>query len=191
MRFVQTAAALAATLAFTLLPPAAAFAAVGVSITVQSGVLGDYTNTSGAAQQDAHFSASSNLNFTTGSGANQANKVYSESVNIAASGSESDDLTSLTDALGAAMDCAAVKAVVLFADATNVNNIVVGNAAATIWSAPFDADTDTITIQPGGKLILENPTAGGWTVDSTHKLLKLANSSSGSAVTGKLFVICI
>lgn len=188
MRFLTAFAALAA-LACSLLAAYPAAAAPGVSVTVTVGVQGDYTNTAGLATQDAHVATRSDLAFLTGTGANQANKVYSENVSISASSSESDDLTTATDALGAALGLTSVKAVVFLADSTNTNNVVFGNAASNGWSAPFDASTDTISVPPGGRLVLINPTAAGWTVDSTHKLLKVANSSSGTVVTGKLYIL--
>jgi hypothetical protein len=172
-----------------VLAPIAAFATPGVNVTVTAGVNGDYTGLAGIAAQDAHLATRRDLTFLTGSAANQAGKVYTESVSIAASSSESDDLTTATDALGATLGLTAVKAVFFLADTTNTNSVVFGNAASNGWSAPFDAATDTISVPPGGELVLMNPTAGGWTVDSSHKLLKIANSSSGTAVTGRLIII--
>lgn len=185
-RRAQLAAMLLLGLVFA---PALALAAPQVNVIVTVGVQGHYTNRVGAAAQDALVANRLALNFLTGTGVNQAGKVYAENVSIAASSSENDDLTTVLDALGTALGLTAVKAVVLCADATNTNSIVVGNAGSNPWSAPFDAATDTITIPAGGCAVLLNPTAGGWTVDSTHKVLKLANSSSGTAVTGKLYVI--
>lgn len=186
MRFKILAACSALALAFVAAP---ALAAPGVNMVVSVGAVGDYTNSSGRASQDAHISDRIDLNFLTGSGINQGGKVYTETVSLAASASENDDLTTSADALGATIGLTAVKAVVLIADKTNTNPIVLGNAASNGFSAPFDAATDTVSVPAGGALVLMNPTAAGWTVDSTHKVLKIANGGSGTGVTGKLIII--
>lgn len=163
----------------------------GLKLDVFVKVVGDYTNSAGVAALDAKISEELLVEFLTGSGLDQASKVYTEALSIAASSSETLDLTTLTDPLGAALSFGAVKAVVILADATNANTILVGNAASNQWAAPFDAATDVVKVMPGGALVLLNPTAAGWTVDSTHKSLKLANSAGGSVVTGSLVVIGI
>lgn len=161
----------------------------GLSISTILQIIGDYTNTAGLAAQDAHVSQRDEIAWTTGSSANQATKLYTSALNIAASGNTTLDLTALTDAQGAALTFASIKAIILIADAANVNNVVLGNAASNQFAAFFDAATDTVSIPPNGAFYIANPTAAGWTVDGTHKSLKLANSSSGSAVTGELYIL--
>ena len=129
------------------------------------------------------------LSLVAGSGAaGKSDGMFTRAINLAGSATVTDTLSALTDALGKSIALADVQAIYLEADASNVNNIVVGNAASHPWQGPFDAATDTVAIKPGGVLLLADPT--GWAVTSgSSDQLKLTNSSSGAAVTGKLIVI--
>lgn len=132
------------------------------------------------------------LNFTTGSGVTSgyADLMYEAAINIAASSTSVLDLAgSLVDAFGNTITFARIKAIIIMADSTNVNDIVVGNTAANQFTGPLGGATHTVACPPGGFLAMGAP-ATGWTVTAaTGDNLKLANSSSGSAVTGKLIII--
>lgn len=130
------------------------------------------------------------LDLVNGTGAGEANAIYHDAFSIAASGSASYDLAgALTDALGQATVFSAVKAILLIADSTNTNNVVLGNGANP-FVGPFDDGTATITLKPGATLLVTDPSAAGWTVTAgTGDILKLANSGAGSAVTGTIVII--
>lgn len=138
----------------------------------------------GAAQQ---VDVAEILTLLAGNGAvGKSDKMVTQAIDIAASGSSSVNLTTATDAFGVALGMAKVQLVLLTADATNTNDIVVGNG-----TDPFvfgDAGTDTVAVKPGGALVIFNPD-GYPVVASTGDQLKLANSAAGSVVTGSLVVI--
>jgi len=124
-----------------------------------------------------------------GTGLNQANALYIDDFSIAASGSLSIDLTSLTDRFGEALTFSKVKEILLIADATNTNDVVYGNGTNP-FVGPLSAGTATITVKPGNVFHVSNYSASGWTVtDTTADTIKLANSGSGSAVTGTIVIV--
>jgi len=133
-------------------------------------------------QQD--FSLHERVSLTTGTTANKADQVFSDSRTIAASGSESLDLAgSLTNAFGESVTFAEVVAIVVVADAGNTNDVVVGGASENAFAAPFGDASDKVKVKPGGFLVLAAPGDPAYAVTAgTGDLLQIANSSSGSAV---------
>jgi hypothetical protein len=129
------------------------------------------------------------FDFTSGTGANQINKVWADERTLTASATEELDLAGvLTDAFGAVITFATIKGIILIADASNTNDVVIGNAAATQFVGPFGAATHTIAVKPGG-LFMDVLGGTGWSVSggSTDKL-KLANSAGGTSVVFKIII---
>lgn len=140
------------------------------------------------------LSAPLNLAFTkaltTGTGANQADKLWSNTSTIAASGTDSIDLAgSLSDAFGAALTFARIKAVVVVAAAGNTNDVQVVRPASN--GAPlFLAAGDGIPVRPGGMFCWVCGDATGVAVTAgTGDLLNVSNSAGGSSVTYDIVVI--
>ena len=124
-----------------------------------------------------------------GVGAGQADKMFSDARSIAASQSQDLDLAGvLTDPLGGTLTFAKVKAIYIKAAATNTNSVVVGGAASNAFVGPWSADATT-ALPPGGVLLLVHGGAGWPVTASTGDLLKIANSSSGSAVAYDIIII--
>lgn len=130
------------------------------------------------------------LQFTSGTGANQADILWADQRDIAASSSEDLDLAGvLADAFGATVAAAEVVAILIIAADANTNNVVVGDAAAPV---PLFAGTNpTHAIKPGGFMFLAAPGAAGlFTVGAgSTDDLKIANSSSGSSVTYQIAIL--
>lgn len=127
----------------------------------------------------------------SGTTAGSADTVYlEEAYSIAASGSQNFDLSgALTDPLGGAAVFAKVDVIVIKASASNTNNVLLGGAASNGFVGPFADATDILSIKPGGQATLYAGTAG-WTVTAgTGDILKIANSSSGTAVVFDLAII--
>ncbi len=129
--------------------------------------------------------------FSTGSGANQANKLFSDQRTLSASASEDLDLNgSLTDAFGQTLTFTKVRGVIISAAAGNTNNVIVGNASANGAALFFGATTHTATIRPGGMLAVTAPDSTAYGVTAgTGDLLHVANSGAGTAVTYDVIVI--
>lgn len=131
------------------------------------------------------------LALADGSAADQANAIYIDAFSIAASGSPNIDLAGggLTDRLGNALNFTAVKAILLIADRTNTNNVVLGNGTNP-FVGPFGAGSNTLSVEPGGQILLATRSAAGWAVaGGSADVLKLANSGGGSAVTGTIVIV--
>jgi len=127
----------------------------------------------------------------SGTGANQADKVWSDTRTITASGTDDIDLAGvLLDAFGAALTFAKVKLIAVAAYAANTNNCVVGNAAATQFVGPFGAATHTVAVAPGGFFMVGRPDAAGWAVGAgASDLLRVTNSAGGTSVTYDVVIL--
>lgn len=126
-----------------------------------------------------------------GTGAGQANAVYVDDFSIAASGSLEYDLAStLEDAHGNSIVFTAVKEILVIADDTNTNNVVVGNGTDP-FVGPFSAGTVTVALKPGGFFhVSDGYSAAGWSVGAgASDDLKLTNSGAGTAVTGTVVIV--
>ena len=133
----------------------------------------------------------STKSITNGTGANQANAVYIDYFSIAASGTLDIDLSgSLEDAHGNVLVFTAIKEILLAADSTNTNDVILGNGGANSFLGPLGAAAHTITLKPGQRTGMTNYSAAGWSVTAgTGDILRVANSSSGTAVTGAITIV--
>lgn len=131
------------------------------------------------------------LEFTTGTGANQATTVFSDQRTLTASSTETLDLSgSLTDAFGNVIAFTKIKAIIIYAAIANTNDVVVGGAAGTQFVAPFGSATDKVNVKPGGFFAISAPDASGLAVvNASTDSLKIANSSSGTSVTYDIVII--
>lgn len=128
---------------------------------------------------------------------------------IAASGSASIDLTSLTDILGATgVSLARVKAIVIrLLSATDDTTIGTAAASVTIdntvtnalssqsnsgWfsnAAEGAANGSKFAIPNGGVLAFGTPAAAGVLVDPTHKVVKVTNNDAGLAAKVQISLV--
>jgi len=128
---------------------------------------------------------------TDGTGANQCQKLFSDTRTIAASGNEDLDLagTGLQDMLNVNLALTAVKVLYVKAADANTNDVVIKGAASNGFLGPFGAAAHTVTLKPGQFFLVTNLTASGWTVTAgTGDLLNVANSSSGSSVSYDIII---
>lgn len=140
---------------------------------------------SGSFTPDIRFSN----DFTSGIGANQADRLFTDDRQIAASGTEDLDVAGgLTDAFGATITMARVKAVFFQAALANINNVVIG-AGTNPWLTALGA-TGTITLRPGAWFGLCAPDAVAYAVTAaTGDILKVANSGAGTVVNYTVMIL--
>lgn len=124
-----------------------------------------------------------------GSGLNQANRLYADSINLAASASVSVDLFDFSgakDAQGQSFSLTKVKGIVIRNKTVESTAIlrVGGEGSTAAFMAVNGSDTVHIAdVAPGGELVLLAPSAAGYAVaDTTNHLLKLANQSGTVAL---------
>lgn len=129
--------------------------------------------------------------FAAGTGADQADRGWSDQRTLAASASEDLDLAgSLTDPAGATITFARVKLILVEAAAANTNNVVVGGAASNAFVGPFGDATDTIAVRPGGFLLLVAKDATAYAVTAgSGDLLTVTNSAGSTSVTYNIAII--
>lgn len=126
----------------------------------------------------------------SGTGANQADKIFSDTRTLAASATEDLDLAgSLAGALGGSVVFAKIKAIYIKAASGNTNNVNVTRPASN--GVPlFLAASDGIPVRPGGAFFWIAPDSTAVAVTaSTGDLITLTNSSSGSSVTYDVIII--
>lgn len=150
------------------------------------------TGSTDLAATQAPHRKSYNQTWGSGTGSGQADLVWGDSGTLAASANTDLDLAAgaLTGALGGTVTFARVKAILVTADAGNTNNVVVGGAASNQFTGPFGAGTHTVSVPPGGALLLTAPGTTGWPVTAgTGDLLRIANSAAGSSVGYSIVII--
>jgi hypothetical protein len=151
-----------------------------------------YTNTTAAPGTGAvPFSLARRTALLSGVATGQADKIYTVSNTIAASGTTNLDLAgSVTDVFGVTFTIVKLKMLIIRAAAANTNNVVVGPPASNGLSGLFGGTTPTISIMPGGLFAWAAPgTTAPTVIAATGDLLTFTNSSSGSSVTYDVTVV--
>lgn len=129
------------------------------------------------------------LGLSDGTGANQADRLFTDTRTLAASANEDLDLSgSLTNAFGTTVTFAKVKAVLVIADAGNTNNVNVTRPANGV--PIFLASGDGVAVRPNGVFLLACADATAVAVTaSTGDLINIANSAGSTSVTYTIIVI--
>ena len=74
-----------------------------------------------------------------------------------------------------------IVAVLIRNHASSDGDLIVGGASSNPWTAPFAASgaptTAKITLKPGGFILLTAPTAAGYALTGTNKMLRLETTS--------------
>lgn len=128
--------------------------------------------------------------FANGTGANQANVIWSDQRTLAPSASETLDLAGggLVDAFGAAIAPARLRGVLIYAAPGNLNNLTLFGDAAHV--PLLNTPATTITLPPGGIFLLTKPdTAGIVVTATTFDLIKVANAAGVNSVIYDIFLL--
>ncbi|EJN11853.1 hypothetical protein PMI42_04868 [Bradyrhizobium sp. YR681] len=125
---------------------------------------------------------SADVLIASGTGYGKADIAFMDIRTLASNTSENLDLAgSLTDAFGATITFAKLKAIEIENPEASTTNLTVGAAGSNTFVGPFADATDAIILKPGDKFVAVSRT--GWTVTaSTGDILKVANAS-GAAVS--------
>lgn len=129
-----------------------------------------------------------------GTGVGAADRIWHDQRQLGGSSAEDIDLAGvLTDALGAGVTMARVKAIIITAADANIGNIIVGGAVSNGFISWVGGATHTVTVRPGGTLALiaGDGDATAYTVTAaTADLLHIANSAAGTATYDIIIVGC-
>lgn len=132
------------------------------------------------------------LNILDGTAALQAQQVFSDKRTLAASANETLDLngTALKNVFGDNFSITKLLALLIIADAANVNDVQFGPNSSNGLVTPFGATADRLKVKPNGFAMLVAPDATGFVVTAgTGDLLYVANGGAGSSVTYTVIAI--
>ena len=163
---------------------------MSLSLTVKAGIRGNHTKALDLGTADLPVDVLANIALADGTGANQADRIFTDTRTLSASATEDLDLAgSLTDAYGATITLARIKAILVKAASGNTNNVNVSRPASN--GVPlFLAASDGIQVLPGGAFLWVAPNAAGIAVTAgTGDLLTFTNSSSGTSVTYDVVIV--
>lgn len=165
--------------------------ATNLLATVKAAIAATYQNALefGSVEQKLQYNISNA--FTDGTGADQAQKLWTDQRTLTASSTEDLDLAGgVNDVFGTALSFSKVKALIVKAAPGNTNDVVVGGAAANGLITFFGASTDKVKVKPGGTLMLIAPDANGYGVTAgTGDLLRIGNGGAGTSVTYDITVL--
>ena len=123
---------------------------------------------------------------TSGTGAGQADRLFSDQRTIAASSNDDLDLAGvLTDAFGATLTFVKVKGILISAAAANTNTLVIGGASST-FASWVTGTNPAVVLRPGGIFLLASGSADttAYAVTATSAdVLRITNGGAGTTVT--------
>jgi hypothetical protein len=128
--------------------------------------------------------------WATGTGADHADKMYTDENTLSASDTANVDLAgSLADGFGGTITFARIKMVVVKAAAGNTNDVQV-TRPGSLGAPLFLAAGDGIPVKPGGLFAWVAPGATGVAVTAgSADLLTFTNSAGSTSVTYDLIII--
>jgi hypothetical protein len=136
------------------------------------------------------FTLSSNFTMASGTAANQADRVFTDTRTLGISATEDLDLAGvLTDSFGALITFVKLKALIIKAAAGNTNNVNLSRPAGATGVPIFLAISDGIVIPPGYTFAWFGPGTGITVTPSTGDLITLTNSGAGTGVTYDVVII--
>lgn len=140
--------------------------------------------------RDANRMAKS-IAFTDGVGVNQCNRMYKESGTIAASGSTTITLSSVTNSFGTSIAFARIKSLYFeLQTTTTASSVLLGAAGTNPWVAMLAGTTPQIRVLNGGVLFMGIGTAAGYVVTaSSSDQLKITNADASNTATWRMVLM--
>lgn len=130
--------------------------------------------------------ASYSLILSNGTGANQAQVVWSDSRTIEAAGEDTPNVAGLADDRGT-VAFTAVKLIYIRNSGTVPMNLI-GNGDWATGPQKLP-NTSNYEIPAGGCWLATNPTAAGWSVGASPKYITIQNQSESTAATYEIVLI--
>jgi hypothetical protein len=154
-------------------------------------VVATQTNALDIVSGQASIDYRKEFTWADGTGADQANRIFTDQRTLSASATEDLDLAGvLTDAFGATLTFAEVSAIIIYAATANTNNVLVGGAASAQFATWAGATNDVVVVRPGGLLVLVARDATAYAVTATSAdLLKIANSAGSTDVVYDIIIV--
>lgn len=151
---------------------------------------GTLTSSADLTTDTSVLSYSKSYTISDGTGADQANMVWSDTRTLTASSTEDLDLAgSLTNAFGSTLTFTKIKGIIVEAASANTNNVLVGGDANGLagWVGNV---ADYIVVRPGGVFSIYAPDSTAYAVTGgTGDILQIANSAGSTSVTYNIVII--
>jgi hypothetical protein len=162
---------------------------MAVTANISVSITGTQTNPLDLGTATLPFSDSLLIALTNGTGASMADKVFTDTRTLAASATEDLDLAGvLTDAFGATITFAKIKAIYIEAAVGNTNDVQIQRATAN--GVPlFMAALDGLPVKPGGCFLWACPGTGVTVTAATGDLFTITNSGGTTGVTYDVIII--
>lgn len=148
-----------------------------------------YTGSAGLGTSTETMNLDYAISLTNGTGANQANVVYSASRSLADDANEVLDFYasgSLTDAFGTALTIETLKILIVYNTSTEATLKIGGGAVACNI---FAAVGDILSLPPGGKFMYSAPDATGLDITTNKDFNFLHDGQGTSALVYKVIAI--
>ncbi len=147
-----------------------------------------YTNVLDLESVTSTLTKAITKNITNGTGANKAQAVWSDTRSLLTTANEEIDLRAIVNGFGT-LTAAKIKYIIINpVTVTTGYRLLVGGAASNAWSACFADPSDILRVDSGSPVVLSS-LVDGWTVDATHKQLKIENPSGGT-FEYEIIVVC-
>lgn len=162
---------------------------MGLSTVIDGAIAYALTGPADLGEASNRYAGWSKVELQSGTGSQQADRVYAKTITLAASATQNLDLSgALTDPIGGSAVFVKVKALAVRARAANTNGVIVGNVTNG-FVGPFGAAAHQVTVPPGGMFLVCAPDAGWAVTAGTADLLRVANSGAGTDVTLDIVIV--
>jgi hypothetical protein len=148
-----------------------------LTTTIQAGIQAVETISGDLQSMSSAFSSLAPVVLENGTGDNQANRKYSDTISVGTGGTELD-IVNIVDSDGRTQQLSTVKALLVRASPANSGNIIVGNATAARFQGPFNTSTWTVTLPPGAGFLIYAPLAGWSSANGVNDTIKIAASAT-------------
>lgn len=142
------------------------------------GPVGDYQAGLTAGTADA-----TKIQMTSGTTANKADRGAYDTRTLGIGANEDLDLQTMVDANNVAIALAEVVVLRITASSANAANVEVKPGAANGFTAILKDPTDVIQLKPGAVAHFECLAAAAYTVDATHKVINVLNTSGAATAS--------
>jgi hypothetical protein len=155
-------------------------AATTLAATVRIQVTGGFDSALDLTNVQAPLSYANALVIANGTGANQADMLFTDTRSIAAAEDLDVSGGALKDAFGTTFTIAELKVLIVCAATANTGNVVLGGDANSILF--LSVATTTTSIKPGGCFVYTDPSAAGTIVtNATADVIQVAPSAGTQA----------
>ena len=159
-------------------------------MSLSSGITLSYKSNLSAVVEMASLTAAvqenRQFNFLNGVDENQCDLAWYDQGSLPAEGLVDIDLNNLFDSFGVAIAFAKLKALIV--ENTSDQTLKVGGAITNPFFACFGSNTDKTLIPAQSPLVIMSKKIG-FTVDATHKILRVENSSLTTPATYNIWLI--